>query len=143
MRFVALDVHRDFCEVAIADAGAVRLAGRVGTVPAELELFAQSLASDDEVVLEATGNALAVARIIEPHVARVVLAHPKAVEGITGAGPKTDKIDARALAKLLAGGLVPEVGRSMSRRGCCGGGSPDARSWSSSGRGRRIRCTRS
>jgi hypothetical protein len=109
MRFVALDVHRDFCEVAIADAGAVRLAGRVGTVPAELELFAQSLASDDEVVLEATGNALAVARIIEPHVARVVLAHPKAVEGITGAGPKTDKIDARALAKLLAGGLVPEV----------------------------------
>jgi transposase len=109
MRFVALDVHRDFCEVAIADAGAVRLAGRVGTVPAELELFAQSLASDDEVVLEATGNALAVARIIEPHVARVVLARPKAVEGITGAGPKTDKIDARALAKLLAGGLVPEV----------------------------------
>jgi transposase len=110
MRFIALDVHRDFCEVAIATSGAaVRLAGRVRTEPNELERFAQSLAVDDEVVLEATGNALAIARIIEPHVARVVLAHPKAVRGLTQAGPKTDKADARALARLLAGGLVPEV----------------------------------
>jgi hypothetical protein len=76
-----------------------------------LELFAQSLASEDHVVLEATGNALAIARIIEPHVARVVLAHPKAVKGLTQAGPKADKIDARALAKLLAGGFVREVDR--------------------------------
>jgi transposase len=109
MRFVALDVHRDFCEVAIAEGGGIRLAGRVRTEPSKLDLFAQSLAAEDEVVLEATGNALAIARIIEPHVARVVLAHPKAVKGLTQAGPKTDKIDARALAKLLAGGFVPEV----------------------------------
>jgi transposase len=110
MRFIALDVHRDFCEVAIAERGsAVRLAGRVRTQPSELELFAQSLGSDDEVVLEATGNALPIARIIEPYVARVVLANPKAVKGLTQAGPKTDKADARALARLLAGGLVPEV----------------------------------
>jgi hypothetical protein len=27
MRFIALDVHRDFCEVAIAEGGRVRLAG--------------------------------------------------------------------------------------------------------------------
>ena len=109
MRFIALDVHRDFCEVAIAEGGVVRLAGRVRTDRSELELFAQSLGSDDEVVLEATGNALPIARIIEPHVARVVLANPKAVKGLTQAGPKTDKADARALARLLAGGLVPEV----------------------------------
>jgi transposase len=109
MRFIALDVHRDFCEVAIAEGGAVRLAGRVRTVPGELELFAESLGADDEVVLEATGNALPIARIIEPCVARVVLANPKAVKGLTQAGPKTDKADACALARLLAGGLVPEV----------------------------------
>jgi transposase len=109
MRCIGLDVHRDFCEVAIAEDGGVRLAGRVKTSPDELELFAASLAADDVVVLEATGNALAIVRIIEPHVARVVLAHPKAVKGLTQAGPKTDKIDARTLAKLLAGGFVPEV----------------------------------
>jgi transposase len=109
MRFIGLDVHRDFCEVAIAEAGAVRLAGRVQTEPAALELFAQSLGSNDEVALEATGNALGIARILEPHVGRVVLANPKAVKGITRAGAKTDKIDARTLAKLLAGGFLPAV----------------------------------
>src|SRR4051794_13182840 len=91
MRFVGLDVHRDFCEVAIAEGGEVRPAGRVQTEPAALELFAQSLGGDDEVALEATGNALGIARILEPHVARVVLANPKAVKGITRAGAKTTR----------------------------------------------------
>jgi transposase len=108
MRFIALDVHRDFCEVAIAEGGQVRRAGRVETTPATLELFARSLAMDDQVVLEATGNALAVARIIEPHVGRVVLANPKAVKSATQRA-KTDKLDARTLAKLLAAGFLPEV----------------------------------
>jgi transposase len=109
MRFIGLDVHRDFCEVAIAEAGEVRLAGRVQTEPETLALFAQSLGVDDVVALEATGNALRIARIIEPHVGRVVLANPKAVKGITRTGAKTDKIDARTLAKLLAGGFLPAV----------------------------------
>src|SRR5712691_10348447 len=64
MRFIALDVHRDFCEVAIAEGGQVRGAGRVKTTPDELGLFAQSLGADDQVVLEASGNALAIARIM-------------------------------------------------------------------------------
>lgn len=108
MRFIALDVHRDFCEVAIAEAGQVRRAGRVETTPAKLELFAQSLAAGDQVVLEATGNALAIARIIEPHVSRVALANSKAVKNATQTA-KTDKLDARTLAKLLAAGFLAEV----------------------------------
>src|SRR5580765_8638010 len=83
VRAIGPDVHRDFCEVAIAEDGQVRSAGRVETTPAALELFAGSLAADDQVVLEATGNALAIARIIEPHVGRVVLANPKAVKSTT------------------------------------------------------------
>src|SRR5712691_4389876 len=108
MRFIALDVHRDFCEVAIADGSGVRSAGRVRTSREELGLFAGSLAADDQVVLEATGNALAIARIIEPHVGRVVLANPRAVKSATQSA-KTDKLDARTLAKLLAAGFLPEV----------------------------------
>lgn len=73
---IGLEVHRDFCELAIAEAGAVRLAGRVQTEPAALLLFAQSLAVDDQVGLEASGNALEIARIIAPQVARVLLANP-------------------------------------------------------------------
>ncbi|RDI73195.1 Transposase [Gaiella occulta] len=109
VRFIALDIHRDFCEVAIAEGGAVRSAPRVKTDPETLELFAASLGADDQVTLEATGNALAIARIIEPHVGRVVLADPRAVRGSASSALKTDKVDARILARLLAGGLVPEV----------------------------------
>src|SRR5439155_1289650 len=65
-------------------------------------------AVDDQLVLEATGSALAIARIVEPHVGRVVLANPKAVKSATQTA-KTDKLDARTLAKLLAAGFLPEV----------------------------------
>ena len=108
-RSIGLDVHRDFCEVAIADGGRARSAGRIATAPEQLELFARSLGADDRVVLEATGNALAIARILEPHVREVVIAHAKQVRAISHARVKTDKLDARVLADLLAADLIPAV----------------------------------
>lgn len=107
MRSVGLDVHRDFCEVAIVERGLVRSAGRVPTTPEALELLGQSLGPDAEVVLEATGNAVAVAGLLRPHVARVVLCEPSAVSDRGAA--KTDRLDARSLARLLASGFVREV----------------------------------
>jgi transposase len=62
LRFIGLDVHRDFCDVAIYENGAVRSAGRVASSPEQLQLFAQSLCPDDRVALETTGNALSIAR---------------------------------------------------------------------------------
>ncbi len=108
-RSVGLDVHRDFCEVAIAEGGRARSRGRIATTPEQLELFARSLAPTDRVVIEATGNALAIARILQPHVGEVVLAHAKQVRAISHARVKTDKIDAKVLADLLAAGLIPSV----------------------------------
>ncbi len=108
-RSIGLDACRDFCEVAIGDGGRARSAGRVATTPEDLGLFADSLASDDRVVLEATGNALAIARILAPHVGEVVLAHAKQVRAISHARVKTDKVDARVLADLLAADLIPRV----------------------------------
>jgi transposase len=109
MRFIGLDVHRDFCEVAISEGGKARRVGRVAARPAELELFAQSLGADDRVVIEATGNALAIARILAPHVGDVVLAHSRKVRAIAEAKVKTDAVDACTLAELLAADLVPRV----------------------------------
>jgi transposase len=103
-----LDVHRDFCEVAIVDAGSVRSAGRVAARAEALELFAQSLAPSDLVALEVTGNAWEIARILEPHVARVIVVSP-ADTGIRQARAKTDRLDARALAKLLWAGQLDSV----------------------------------
>jgi transposase len=108
VRAIGLDVHRDFCEVAIAEAGKVRSAGRIATRPDLLELFARSLGRDDRVVLEVTGNAWEIARIIEPHVARVIVVSPSDT-GIRQARAKTDRLDARTLAKLLAAGSLDSV----------------------------------
>jgi transposase len=106
-RFVGLDVHRDFCEVALVEQGRVRSAGRVATTPEALTLFAQSLGPHAHVVLEATANTVAIARLLRPHVARVVLTAPSAVHDLGAA--KTDRIDARSLARLLSSGFAPEV----------------------------------
>jgi transposase len=108
VRAVGLDVHRDFCEVALVEAGELRSAGRIETKPDALELFAQSLGPHDHVALEVTGNAWEIARILEPHVARVIVVSPSDT-GIRQARAKTDRLDARALAKLLAAGQLDAV----------------------------------
>jgi transposase len=108
VRAVALDVHRDFCEVAIVADGRLRSAGRIETRPETLELFAQSLDSRDRVALEVTGNAWEIARILEPHVARVIVVSPSDT-GIRQARAKTDRLDARALARLLWVGQLEGV----------------------------------
>lgn len=108
MRSIGLDIHRDFAEVAIAEGAEVRSPGRIEMTPEALELFAGSLASTDQVALEVSGNAWEVARIIRPHVARVVVASPSDT-GIRGARAKTDRLDARTLAKLLATGTLDSV----------------------------------
>jgi transposase len=108
VRAVALDVHRDFCEVAIVDGGRVRSAGRVDARPEALELFARSLDRRDWVALEVTGNAWEIARIIEPHVTRVIVVSPSDT-GIRQARAKTDRLDARALARLLWAGQLDGV----------------------------------
>ena len=67
MRSVALDVHLDFCEVAIVEDGEVRSAGRIQTKPEQIELFAGSLGPHDRVALEVTGNAWEIARLLSGH----------------------------------------------------------------------------
>jgi hypothetical protein len=126
VRSVALDVHRDFCEVAVVEEGELRSCGRIATTPEQLELFAQSLGADDRVALEVTGNAWEIARLIEPHVARVLVVSPSDT-GIRQARAKTDRLDARTLARLLAAGSLDAVWmpdrdiwvmrRRLSRRG--------------------------
>ena len=72
MRSIALDVHRDFCEVAIKDGAGVRSAGRIKTSADELERFARSLGADDQVALEASGPALQIKRLLEKRDGEVV-----------------------------------------------------------------------
>jgi len=108
VRAVGLDIHREFCEVAIMEDGELRSVGRVKTTPEDLELLGGSLGPDDWVALEVSGNAAEIARILEAHVARVVVVSPSDT-GIRQARAKTDRLDARTLARLLAAGSLDGV----------------------------------
>jgi transposase len=108
VRAVGLDVHRDFCEVAIVAEGRLRSAGRIAARPEALELFGRSLDARDCVALEVTGNAWEIARILEGHVARVIVVSPSDA-GIRQARPRPTGLDARVLAKLLWSGQLAGV----------------------------------
>jgi hypothetical protein len=54
-----------------------------------LEGFGRSLSKEDEVVVEATGNAMAVVRVLSPYVARVIVANPLQVNAIAHAHVNT------------------------------------------------------
>ena len=109
MRGFGLDVHRDFCEVAIAEGSEVRSAGKVPTRVPALELFAESLVASDVVALEATSGAEKVTSVLQARGIRVIVANTRRLRSISQAKAKTDKLDAQTLARLLMSGLLDEV----------------------------------
>jgi transposase len=109
-RFVALDVHKSYVMV-----GALNAQQEVVLHPRRVSLaefgdWAQKhLQPTDEVVLEATTNAWYIHDLLEPLVARVVVANPAGVKLIAASVVKTDKRDTLVLARLLAAKMIPEV----------------------------------
>jgi transposase len=108
-RVIGIDIHRTFGEVVIWEAGKLRPAGRVDMTRTALEGLGKRLLATDEVVIEATGNCMAVSRVLSPFVQRVVIANPLQVKAIAHAHVKTDKVDAGTLASLHAAGYLPEI----------------------------------
>src|SRR3954470_7378038 len=108
-RVIGIDVHRTFGEVVFWESGRLRHAGRIDMTRTALEGFGKTLLASDEVVLEATGNSMAVSRVLAPFVARVIIANPLQVKAIAQAHVKTDKIDAGTLASLQAAGYLPQI----------------------------------
>jgi len=108
-RCIGLDVHRDFAQVAIWENGRVRDAGRVATSTERLREFATTLRKTDKVALEATMNTAAIAGLLAERAGEVVVSNPFKTRVIAEAKIKTDKVDARVLAELLAADYLPSV----------------------------------
>jgi transposase len=108
-RCFGLDVHRDFAQVAIWQNGVVTQAGTFPTTPEQVRAFADSLGPRDEVALEATGNAWAIATVLTSRAGRVVVSNPAKTRAIAEAKIKTDKVNAAILANLLAADYLPPV----------------------------------
>ncbi|MGQ0826742.1 MAG: IS110 family transposase [Actinomycetota bacterium] len=109
MRSIGMDVHRSFAQIAVVEDGLCRDEGRIGVKPEDLRAWAETLEPDDEVALEATTNSDAIATMLRPLVRRVVVSNPRKTRAIAEAKVKTDKVDARILAQLLAADFLPET----------------------------------
>jgi hypothetical protein len=72
MRIIGVDIHRAFAEAVAWEDGKL---GRVGMRRNFLTAFAATLSPEDIVVVEATGNAAAVASVIGPYVKRVAISN--------------------------------------------------------------------
>jgi len=103
-----LDVHRDFCVVAICEEGEVRTGARVPSTPEGLMVLAESLLASDRVALEVSGGEWAIVALLDPHLAQTVVVSPGDT-GIAQARAKTDRLDARTLARLLWAGELEGV----------------------------------
>lgn len=109
VRYIGMDVHREFAQLAVVEGGLVRDEGRIGVTPEALRAWVEGLGPQDEVALEATGNSDAIANLLSSRVARVVVSNPSKTRAIAEAKVKTDKVDAAVLAELLACDYLPSV----------------------------------
>ena len=110
VRHIGMDVHRSFAQIAVVEDRLVRDEGRIGVRPEDLRAWAvEFLEPDDEIALEATTNSDAIATMLREVVARVVVSNPRKTRAIAEAKVKTDKVDARILAQLLAADFLPET----------------------------------
>jgi len=109
-RYIALDIHKHYCVVAGVDRDGQVVLQPVRVEHEDLEgWLKKNLLSSDRVVIESTTNAWHVYDLLEPLVAKVLVANPIKVKQIACARVKTDKKDTLILARLLAANLVPTV----------------------------------
>ena len=108
--YIGLDVHKKGSVYCCQDeSGKVVRAGQLShSLYAIRELMA-GCGEATRVALEATGSWQHVAAMLESEGAEVVLSHPRRTRAIASAKVKTDAIDARTLADLLRGGLLPQA----------------------------------
>jgi transposase len=109
VRYVGLDVHKVWTQVArhLPDGSIQR--ERIGTSPALLKQFAETLGPQDVVALESTTNAMPIARLLERRAGRVLISNPMKTHLIAKSHVKTDKVDADVLAQLARSGFLPTV----------------------------------
>jgi transposase len=111
MRYIGLDLHKHTLEVCALDGkGKCLFRMTVACDRKALDEFGRKhLRKTDRLAVEATTNPWAVAEILRPFVAAVVVGNPLQIKAIAQAKVKTDKIDAEVLAQLLRCDYLPAV----------------------------------
>jgi transposase len=109
-RFFGIDTHKKYVMVAAVNIDQEIILKPTRVSMAKLpEWAAEQLTADDQVVLEVSGNTWSMVDLLSQHAGQVVAANPYKTKLIAEAQIKNDKVDATALAKLLAARFIPEV----------------------------------
>ena len=109
-RYIALDIHKEYVLAGgMSAAQEWLLPARKIEMGRFCEWAMKNLCDTDAVVIETTTNVWDIYDIVQPRVARAVVAHAGAVRQIAEARVKTDKEDVKRLIRLLIADIVPEV----------------------------------
>jgi transposase len=109
-RYLAIDAHKHYVVVGGLNAQLeIVLPARRMDIERYLQWAKENLTQQDCLVIEASTNTWDLYDVTAAVAGKVLVAHPLAVKLIANARVKTDKQDVFRLARLLAGGLIPEV----------------------------------
>jgi len=108
---IGLDLHKEFIQVVkIKNASSPVIESfKIATTFEAITAFAKSLNSKDRVVMESCTNTYIIAQILINNGVNVTISNPIKTKMIADSKIKTDKVDAEALARLLACGYIPTV----------------------------------
>lgn len=107
MAYAGIDLHKSFCQTMVCTKeGELIKEGRIKTEEKDIKEFFSGI-EDLEIAIEASSNYEYFYDLLESLGYKVVLAHPLKTRMIADAKIKTDEMDAKTLADLLRGDLLP------------------------------------
>lgn len=111
MPFIGLDCHKKSIEVVeiLSASSPIKRHFKLVTDTATIQNFAASLSGNDFVALESTTNAFEIAKLLRTGPAKIFIANPMKTKIIWESKCKTDKVDAEALARMLASNFLPII----------------------------------
>jgi transposase len=117
MKFIGVDLHKQTISVCVCDQSRKVLERRSLRCGQPLSIKAWfETQVPFRAVVEATASYEWFVRLIEPLADKVVLAHPKKLRIIAESTRKSDRLDAQALAELLAVDMIPPSYRPTPRQ---------------------------
>lgn len=117
MRFVGVDLHKHTITVVVVDAARKLLVRKrfSNLMSEQIVAFLKSL-GEFELTVEATASYEWFVQLVEPLAQRIVLAHPGKLRVIAESTRKSDKLDAKVLAEMLALDQIPASYRPTPRQ---------------------------
>jgi len=110
MKYIGVDLHRDFFVAVAQDASGTELfKKRYGNSSESVEQLLSEFSEPPMVVVEATRNWMWFIAALQEKGCTVQLAHPFRTKAIASARIKTDSIDAKTLCDLLRADLIPQA----------------------------------